>query len=159
MLSLKKVKGGKVAYIFEGEYADVAIKMFPAISSKVIGIEAPMLNVRERTLTDIASKVEGTSRPKMSLNITKTTAGIPTNTDEIHVEIRSLVSELCKKDGLKFGQAWNKAYRMLFDKTGFDVRKAAVVMDRGKPSFIQTVISNGKGPDLIRVLRGYLDVA
>ncbi len=158
MLSLKKIKGGKVAYVFDGEYAEVAVKLFPVISSKVIGIESPVNDVpRERSLTDIASVVEKPRVQKLTLNVPKTTAGIPTKPNEIHVEIRSLVSELCTKDGLKYGQAWNKAYRMLFDKTGFDVRKVPPVKERGKTSLIRTVLENNRGSDLIRVLRVYLD--
>ncbi len=161
MLSLKKVKGGKVAYIFEGEYAEIAVKLFPVISSKVIGIEPPADGVvkKERTLADVVTKVEKPMIQSLALSIPKTTAGVPSSLEELRIEARALIAELCSKDGLKYGQAWNKAYRILFDKTGFDVRKVSPVMVNGKPSLIETVLRDNRGQDLIRALRTYLDAA
>lgn len=154
MLGLKKIKGGKVAYIFDKEYADIAVRMFPAISSKVIGSHDTPLSLEE-TAEDVLTRVKGTEVRKLRLNTPRTTYGIPATLDEQRAHIRELVIEPCNKDGLRVGTAWNKAYRLLYDATGFDA-KLNQVLDRGKPSGIVTVLSRGKGSDLIRVLRSYL---
>lgn len=159
MLGLKKIKGGKVAYIFDKEYADIAVRMFPAISSKVIGSHGASLTLdvgaSEETAEDVLTRVKGTEVRKLRLNTPRTTYGIPATLDEQRAHIRELVIELCNKDGLRVGTAWNKAYRLLYDATGFDA-KLNQVLDRGKPSGIVTVLNRGKGSDLIRVLRSYL---
>src|SRR5690606_41208088 len=92
MLSLKKVKSGKVAYIFEGEYAEIAVKLFPVISSKVIGIEPPADGVvkKERTLADVVNKVEKPMIQSLTLNIPKT------RSEEHTSELQSRENLVCR---------------------------------------------------------------
>lgn len=107
-----------------------------------------------------ATQLKGNDRStkmKLQLNIPKTTAGVPEDKDEMRRDIKTLIAELCAKDGLRYGIAWTKAYRLLEAKTGFDVYAVSKTKVRGKVSLISTVIDHGKGTDLCRALRSYLD--
>lgn len=155
MTTLQTTKNGGYALIFTKEQRQVALQLFDMIESGI----ASTFEEPKRKLTDIKQKIEKKAPAKLSLSLVpeKTTVSIPTKKNEIRHEVRTLVVELCSKDGLQYGVAWNKAYRLLFQATGYDVRRATKTIVKGKPLLIDTAIDDGKGQDLIRALRNYLD--
>lgn len=161
MLALKELKNGGVAYIFGEDMKDFAKSLFPVIASKALGEQAFLHPKWSKTLDDVRFAIESgkQNKPqlKLSLNVPKTTSFVPADKAELKQEAHALIAELCAKDGLKFGLAWTKAYRILADSTGFDVYSVKPTVVRGKPCLIQTVIDHGKGGDFCRALRRYLD--
>ena len=162
MINIKETSNGNIAIIVGKAHRESALKVFMALGTEILAIEAGVTQSTSRTLADVTKSVIGV-QPKFELSvktkeaIARTTAGIPTSSEEIRKEISGLISEVCAKDRLQFGKAWNKAYRLLYDKTGFDVRSVEPVMNQGTPSLILTVMKYGKGTDMVRVLRMYLD--
>ena len=155
MTTLQTTKNGGYALIFTKEQRQVALQIFDMVES---GFTHTIEEPRQK-LADIKKKVEKKAPVRLTLSIPsdKTTVAIPTKKGEIRHEVRTLIVELCAKDGLQYGVAWNKAYRLLFQFAGYDVRKATKTIVKGKPLLIDTVIDDGKGQDLIRALRNYLD--
>lgn len=162
MLSIQETKKGGVAIIFGKEYADKAKEVYPVIAEHVLSTKGA-IREKGRSLNDVITSVEGAQTkqlPKRSYvksAVPRTTTGVPSDPKEIRQSIHELVTELCTSDGMKYGLAWRKAYRLLSKATGFDVYKVALINKDGHPSKIQTVIDSGKGGDMIRALQNYLD--
>jgi|SRR5690625_249318 len=105
------------------------------------------------------SRIE-TKSTELTVSVPKlqtTTAGVPNTNEEIVQEIKALIKEMSTRFGLKYGLAWKKAYRLLYDDTGFDVYKSEKIYVRGKPNMIRTVVSHGKAEEMLMTLRKYLD--
>lgn len=159
MIKIQTTKRGNIAYVFSGDYAEAAKEMFPYFAAALLGQTGS--NTVTKTMADVIRAVDpkhlkGASVPLLCGG-PSTVTEIPGSEPMLRKHIRSLIFELCSKDGLKTGRAWNKAYRMLYESTGYDVTQSDLVMYRGKPSLISTVLRDGRGRELVKVLRKYLD--
>ncbi len=164
MFKVEMLKSGKMAIIADKGFEGLLMNVALMVGTSEISGQRELPKPKEKTLQDVRTAVAGassvtlTASPRMkSMMIERTTAGVPSNADEIRQEIRGLISELSSRDGLKYGLAWNKAYRLLHSKTGFDVRSVRPAKVSGHISLVGTVLKYGKGADMVRCLREYLD--
>lgn len=159
MFNLKKIKGGKVVYIFDAQQADLAIELAPAVMAKVLGVGninpvADTNLIEEKNgLKKLKEKVEGSKKNEVEAAVTKPTAKKMTK-QQLADEVGRL-SSLIEAMGVSRKGLWYEVYSEFKEETGVNVKyiKKSTKFSRSRSAAsYNTLIDQGYGFVLVDIL-------
>jgi hypothetical protein len=162
MFSLKNIKGGKVAYIFDESHAEIAVNMAPLFLAELIGgkfLESKKESRETNGLQDVKKRVEAITQPQITLKIESPKPKLLSK-QEISDEIARVSKRIEETFSVSRRELWYVVYEKFQQKTDInikDVKKTSKFSRNRSASSYNTLIDDGYGFILLDIVRDYHD--